>query len=134
MNPLIVFSANKICIRYWKVCMYELAMKKFGNIYTLGRKLSAQPSSLKAKNPSSPLIQTIEDEINLNYISTLEQQSRNESLIFVAKVLENTKFFFSHAKRLVQEVGSSNYYFLISWFSDNFLGKYGFLTVQLNIQ
>ena len=69
------------------------------------RKLVAQLSALKSRNPSSPRIRSIEDEIDMIHFhikETFNAEHLRQEKLAVTKILENPKFFFSYAKRFAK--------------------------------
>ena len=70
------------------------------------RKLTAQLAALESRNPSSPKIRTIQDEIDLIHFhikETYNAEHLRQEKIAVTKIIENPKFFFSYAKRFAKQ-------------------------------
>ena len=66
------------------------------------RKLNSQLKALKDRNPLSPKIKKIEEEINLIHFNIKKAhcaEQNHQEIRAVAKVLVNPKFFFSYAKK-----------------------------------
>ena len=66
------------------------------------RKLNSQLKALKDRNPLSPKIKKIEEEINLIHFKIKEAhcaEQKHQEMRAAAKVLVNPKFFFSYAKK-----------------------------------
>ena len=69
------------------------------------RKLNSQLKALKDRNPLSPKIKRIEEEINLIHFNIKEAhcaEQKHQEMRAVAKILANPKFFFSYAKKAFQ--------------------------------
>ena len=66
------------------------------------RKLNSQLKAIKDRNPLSPKIKKIEEEINLIHCNIKEPHcagQKHQEMLAVAKVLVNPKLFFSYAKK-----------------------------------
>ena len=80
-------------------------MEHSRKIYVLNRKrrkLDSQLKALKDRNPLSPKIKNIEEEINLIHFNIKEAhcaQQKHQEMRAVAKVLVKPKFLFSYAKK-----------------------------------